>query len=259
MTQKYINELSHKTIACSTQSLRCFVLGSLMIIIPLVSYSQEGRKTSKLKHRISIGPVISIYKNVPHFTVNTKAKAGANFAYKAEILLGRKTNVLVGLEYMSQGLSFKGYYADTGHTYLFDESFAYTHELRYNEVQLPVGLKLALNKEKDTPATAYVFGGVGFRYIFSSYIVIASDSTETTPYDGKGTIGFEHEKIAKNFNALYYGGFGVQKNLKNTAKSVFIELTFRRPISRIHYSGYRNSNNINFRDNSLAITIGLRL
>jgi hypothetical protein len=232
---------------------------SLLLLLSGFSYSQEGRKTKRLKHRISAGPVISIIKNDPHFTVNTKAKAGWNLAYKAEILLGRKTNLMVGLEYMSQGLQFNGYYADTGYTFLYDESFAYTHELRYNEAQLPIALKLALNKDKEIPVTAYLFGGIGFRYIVNSYIVIASDSTETTPYDGKGSIGFEHEIVTKGFNAFYHAGFGLQKNLKESNKSVFLELTFKRAISRVHYSGHNNSNNINFRDNNLAITVGLRL
>jgi hypothetical protein len=231
----------------------------LMILLPLLSFSQEGRKVSKLKHRISAGPVISLFKNDPHFTINTKAKAGANVCYKTEILLGRKTNVLLGLEYMSQGLTFNGYYADTGFTYLYDETFAYKHELRYNEVQLPIGLKLAFNSDKESAYTGYLFGGIGFRYIFSSYIVISSDSTETTPYDGKGTIGFEHELVTKGFNAFYQGGLGIQKNYRSTAKAVFLEITFKRGFSRIHYSGNNNSNNINFRDNNLAITFGLRL
>lgn len=239
--------------------LRASVVNLLLFILPFSSYSQEGRKASKLKHRISVGPVISLFKNDPHFTTNTKAKAGVNVAYKSEILLGRKTNVLLGLEYMSQALKFNGYYADSGHTYLYDESFSYLHEIRYNEVQVPIGLKLAFSSEKENPYTGYLFGGIGFRYILSSYVVISSDSTETTPYDGKGTIGFEHELVTKGFNAFYQGGLGVQKNLRATAgRAVFLELTFKRGFSRIHYTGFKDSNNINFRDNNIAITFGLR-
>ncbi|MCE3278887.1 MAG: hypothetical protein K0S44_1078 [Bacteroidetes bacterium] len=237
----------------------CASVVNILLFLSLSSYSQEGRKYSRLKHRISVGPVITLIKNDPHFTRDTKAKAGFNAAYKAEILLGRKTNVLVGLEYMSQGLTFKGYYKANGYTYLYDETFSYTHEIRYNEVQVPIGLKLAFNSEKDRPSTAYLFGGIGFRYIFSSYIVIASDSTNTTPYDGKGTIEFEHQRVAKGLNGYYQGGLGIQKNYRSTSKALFLELTFKRTFSRIHYSGSKNSNNINFRDNNVAITIGLRL
>jgi hypothetical protein len=231
-----------------------------LILFAFSSYGQqvESRKPSIFRHRISVGPVFSFYKNDPHFTINTKAKIGANASYKTEILLGRKTNVLLGLEYMSQGLKFNGYYADTGYTYLYDETFSYTHELRYNEIQLPVGLKLALNSEKESPVTPYLTGGVGARYIINSYIVISSDSTETTPYDGKGTIAFEHEIIAKNLNAFFFGGIGLQKNYRSTSKAIFFELAFKRGFSRIHYTGHENSNNINIRERSLTVLFGLR-
>ena len=233
----------------------------LLLLLPFLSAAQDGQpyRKGKVKHRISVGPVLSFYKNDPHFAVNTKAKAGANVSYKSEILLGRKTNLLLGLEYMSQGLKFNGYYVDSGYTYLFDQTFAYTHELRYNEIQLPVAFKLALNREKDSRATAYIFGGVGFRYIFGSYTVITSDSLETAPYDGKGTIGFEHQLLTKNFNAFFHAGFGVQKNFRSTAKAVFFEMTYKYGISRLHYEGYKNSNNINIKESNLAITVGLRL
>jgi len=212
-----------------------------------------------VKHRISVGPVISLYKNDPHFTVNTKAKAGFNFAYKSEIVLGRKTNVLVGLEYMSQGLSFHGYYAANNYTYLYDKTFSYLHELRYNEIQLPLGFKLALNKEQDRPVTAYLFGGIGFRYIMSSYTVITSDSLQTAPYDGKGSINFEHHLLGNGFNAFYQGGLGLQKNFRASAKALFFEVTYKYGLSRIHYTGFQNSNNINIKESNLAITVGIRL
>jgi hypothetical protein len=103
----------------------------------------------KLKHRISAGPVISFYKNNPQYTVNSKSKAGFNAAYKCEITLALKTNFLVGLEYMSQGLKFNGYYSAPNHTYLFDQTFSYSHDIQYQEVQLPFAFKIALNPEKE--------------------------------------------------------------------------------------------------------------
>lgn len=229
-------------------------------MVQTISFSQDGfpYRKGKVRHRISAGPVISFYKNHPFHTINTKPKLGANVAYKAEVLLGRKTNLLVGLEYLSQGLTFNGYYKAPNATYLFDKTYAYTHELRYNEVQLPIGFKLAFNKEKDMPVSAYTFGGVGFRYIFNSYIVITNDSTNTSPYDGAGTIGFENEIVVKGFNAFFYGGLGLQKNFRDTGKALFFELTYRYGISRIRYDGYLNSNNLNIKESNLAITLGFR-
>lgn len=240
-------------------SLRCLCFSVLILFFSLCTYSQTGRKDAKLHHRFSVGPVISLFKNDPHFTTGTKAKAGFNACYKAELVIARKTNLMAGLEYMSQGLKFNGYYEKPGYTYLYDKSFSYTHELRYSELQLPIGLKLAFNSDKEFKVTPYLFGGIGFRYLLNSYAVISSDSTETTPFDGKGKISFEHELFIKGFNAFYQGGLGVAKNNMTKSRSVFLEITFKRGFSRIHYPGNEDSNNINFRDNNFAITFGLRL
>jgi hypothetical protein len=243
----------------SSKWTKCLSGVFLCLLLNLHSYGQEGRKESKLKHRISAGAIVSLFKNDPHFSTGTKAKIGGNICYKTELLLGRKTNLLLGLEYLSQGLHFQGYYEKPGYTYLYDESFAYRHEIRYNEIQLPIGLKLSFNSDKESAATPYLFGGIGFRYIINSYVVISNDSTETTPFDGKGSIGFEHELLFPGFNAFYQGGLGVQKNYRTTSKAIFFEITFKRGFSRIHYPGNANSNNINFRDNNLAFTLGIRL
>ena len=234
----------------------------LFILVPAFSFSQDSQPYSKgkIRHRISLGPVISIYKNDKNHTLNTKAKAGFNAAYKAEILLGRRTNLLVGLEYMTQGLKFNGYYLDTGYTYLYDQTFSYTHEIRYNEVQIPIGLKLAFNREKENGATPYLLGGIGFKYIFGSYTVISSDSLGTTPYDAKGkNVGYEHGLISKQFNAFYHLGLGLQKNFRNSGRAVFIEMTYKYSLSRLHYTGFENSNNLKIKESNLAITVGFRL
>lgn len=237
-----------------------YYLFTFLILLPAIVFAQDGEpyRKGKVKHRVSFGPVISMYKNDPHFSKNTKAKFGANVAYKAELLLGRKTNLMVGLEYMSQGLKFNGYYTDTGYTYLYDETFAYTHEIRYNEAQVPIGLKLAFNSEKEHPFTGYLFGGIGFRYIFNSYFVIASDSLGTTPYDGKGNLDFEHQLVTKSLNGFYHGGLGIQKNYRNSGRAFFLEATYKYALSRLHYAGFKNSNNINIKEGNLAITVGLR-
>ena len=221
-------------------------------------YNQPYRR-GRIKHRISAGPVLSFYKPDPHFMANTKAKAGGNASYKIEVILTPKTNFMAGLEYQSQGLTFNGYYKDTGFTYLFDKTFAYTHELRYNELEMPLGFKLAFPREQDRPVTGYIFGGVGFRYILNSYVVITSDSVDLSPYDGKGSISFEHHLIAPNINAFYEGGIGLQKNFRNSARAVFFDLTYKYGLSRIHYTGYRDSNNINIKESNLTISVGVRL
>ncbi len=240
------------------------ILGRVLLVLFLscnfYSYSQNNPSMRKkhVRHQLGVGPVLSFFKNNKNLTANTKAKTGYNAAYKIEILLKKQTSFITGIDYYSQGLTFKGYYSALGNTYLFDQTYPYTHEIRYNEIQLPLYFKLALNKEKDNFYTSYIFGGVGFRYLFNSYIIIVNDSTSTTPYDGKGSISFENFTISKNINANFQAGFGIQKNFRTTNKAMFLEFTYRYGLSRIYYEGHTNSNDLKIKDASLGITFGFR-
>lgn len=224
------------------------------------SFSQDAysKHSRRIKHRLSVGPVISFYKNHPKLTTATKAEAGFNAAYKMDILLVRHTFLHTGIEFLSQGTKFYGYYKAPQHTYLFDETFPYYHEIRYNEVQIPLGFKHTLNNEKDNFYTPYYYGGIGFRYIVKSMTYIENDSTQVPVYDGKTDLTFEHHLIDKKLNAFYHLGLGIQKNFRNSGKAFFIEFTFKYSISRLHYTGFNNSNSLNIRDANLAITLGLK-
>lgn len=234
---------------------------SLFLFFSFSVFAQQDAsnyRIRKVHHRVSAGPALSFYKNNPLHTINTKAKSGFNAAYKCEIKLGRKTNFLAGLEYMSQGLKFNGYYSAPNHTYLFDKTFSYTHEIRFQEIQLPLAFKVALKQEKDNLLSPYVFLGPGFKYITKSTAFILSDSTELTVSDGKTDLTFENHLIDKHFNSFLHAGLGIQKNFHETGKAMFIEFTYKYNISRLHYVGNQNTNNLNIRNNSLSICIGLR-
>ncbi len=241
--------------------------------LPISAQDTYSYHKGKIKHRISAGPVLSFYKNHPQHTVNTQAETGFCASYKMEIAIERKTGLLVGLEYLSHGLTFQGYYSAPGNTYLFDRTFAYTHEIRVQEIQLPIAYKKAFNLEKDNFYTPYFFLGVGARYIIGSYYVITNDSTGDVVYDGKGSMDFEHQAatqivnklfkgvhqtITREYNAFFQGGLGTQYNFRNSAKSIFFEITYKYGISRLHYEGYQNSNDLNIKDSHWGFTVGVK-
>jgi len=236
------------------------ILAIVALLLSLKCASQDAysKHNSRVKHRLCAGYVFSFYKNHPQHTANTKSKPGFNAAYKADILLVHKTFLTTGLEFMSQGFKFYGYYKAPQHTYLFDEQFVYLHEVRYNEMQLPLGFKQALNNEKEHFYTAYYFGGIGFRYIIKSETYIENDSTGFPVYEGKTDLIFEHHVIDKKLNAFYHLGFGFQKNFRTTARALFFEMTYKYNISRLHYVGNATTNALNIRDGNLAITIGIK-
>ena len=233
----------------------------LLILVPLFSVSQDGMpyRKGKIKHRLSFGVVKSYYVNHPQHTKNTKAKLGFTASYKSEILFGRKANLLIGLDYFNHGLIFNGYYKAPTYTYLFDETYAYTHEIRIQEAQLPLALKLSFISEKEHFYSPYLIAGIGARYIFSSYSVISNDSTGLTVYDAKDNIDFENQRVRKKLSAFYQAGLGIQYNFRDSGRALFFEFTYRYGISRFHYDGNENSNDLNIKDGHLLFSIGVRL
>ncbi|MGZ6540163.1 MAG: outer membrane beta-barrel protein, partial [Bacteroidia bacterium] len=187
---------------------------ALILLFSSASFAQysEPYRKGKMRSRISVAPVKTFYKNDPHMTTGTKSKVGFDASYKSEIFWLKKTNLILGLDYFNYGLTFHGYYAKPGFTYLFDESFAYTHEIRIQELQLPIALKVTFNSEKEYPVSAYFIGGVGARFIIASYSVISNDSTGITVYDAKDNIDYENQRVAKGLNAFYHLGLGLQHN-----------------------------------------------
>ncbi|MGB3947861.1 MAG: outer membrane beta-barrel protein [Bacteroidia bacterium] len=237
-------------------------------------YAQDpAGQRKKVKSTISVAAIKSIYKNHPQHTINTKSKPGFNASYKLEFLTTRRTSVLFGLDYLSQGFTFKGYYVGPGFTYLFDKTYAYTHEIRAQELHIPIGFKNLMNLEKDNFYTPYYYAGAGLRYIINSYYVISNDSTETVVYDGKGNLNFEHQVFTKianklldgkgssftqKLNSYLYAGFGIQRNLRESGKAICFDLCYKFGISRMHYNGYNNSNNLNIKDSHLLFNVGLK-
>lgn len=243
----------------SKHSIRKFLL--LLMLFPIISFSQDGMpyRKGKVKHRLSAGAIKSFYQNHPEHTKETKAKLGFAAAYQSEILMGRKANLLIGLEYQSSGFMFKGYYKKNNYTYLFDQTYAYLHEIRIQEVQLPVSIKITFNSEKEHFYSPYFIGGVGARYIFSSYSIISNDSTGITVFDAKDNIDFENQFLLKGLNAYFHAGLGLQYNVRNSARAVYFEIKYKYGISRLHYDGNDKSNDLNIRDGHLNFSLGFRL
>ncbi len=218
-----------------------------------------------IRYRLSFAPVASFYKNTPNMTINTKALAGFCASFKTEYFFGKKTNLLIGLEYFDQGFSFQGYYAAPGHTYAFDKTYAYTHTTRVQEIDLPIGLKIAFNSEENNYFSPYFSGGFCPRYIIGSNSLIVNDSTGVTMHDGKGNVDFENNigllhpiPMVRKLNGFLYGGVGGQYNFRGSAKALFFEMTYKYGLSRFNYHGDNNSNNLFIKNSNLAFIFGVR-
>lgn len=211
-----------------------------------------------LKHRISAGPMLSFFGKDPHALTKTTPLFGFTAAYAGEIDIIDNVNLLVGLTYTNQALQFNAYYVAPGHTYLFDNSFAYVHRLRFQNIQLPISLKLNFNTEADNSYTPYLMLGFGFSYLYSAKTAVSSDSTGNAIYNGKTDLSFENSVFNKKFNSFFQGGFGIQKNMRKKEQAIFLDIVYKYDITRLYYTGHENSNNIHFRNSSVSIVVGLK-
>jgi hypothetical protein len=236
----------------------------IILLLAAVVYTgacfAQGRyyQTVSLKHRISAGPVLSFFGKDPHALTNVNPLFGFTGSYNSEIEIIDNLNLLAGFTYANQAVQFNSYYVAPGHTYIFDNSFAYTHRLRFQSIQLPISLKLDLNSEADNPYTPYFLLGFGFSYLYSAKTAITSDSTENKVYSGKTDLSFENFVFGKKFNSFFQGGFGIQKNMRKKERALFLDLIYKYDVSRLSYTGYENSNNAHFRNSSVSIFLGLK-
>jgi hypothetical protein len=215
-------------------------------------------QTLSLKHRIGTGPMISFFGKDPHAFTNVNPLFGFTISYNSEIDIIDNLNLLVGLTYMNQAVQFNGYYVAPGHTYIFDNSFPYTHRLRFQSIQLPISIKLNLNAEADHSYTPYFLLGFGFSYLYNAKASVTSDSTENKVYSGKTDLSFENYLFNEKFNSFFQGGFGVQKNMRKKERALFLDIIYKYDISRLYYTGHENSNNIHFRNTNVSVVVGLK-
>lgn len=208
-------------------------------------------------HRFSAGGTFSFFSKDPHVMDGIRPLIGYTAGYSAEIEVLDYASLLVGVSYISQGTQFHGYYAAPGYTYKFDGNFAYTHRLRYQMAQLPIGMKFNFNSEADNTVTPYGLLGIGFSYIFSAKTTI-SDSTGTRIYKGTTDLKNENSVFLKGLNSFAQAGLGIQKNNRDNGKAIFLEFVYKYDVSRLNYAGYQNSNRINFRNSNVSVIVGLK-
>ncbi len=215
-------------------------------------------QTVSFKHRISGGSMLSFFGKDPHNLSKVNSLFGFTVNYNCEINIIDNVSVLAGITYANQAVQFNGYFVAPGYTYIFDNSFAYTHRLRFQSAQLPLTLKLSLNDDADKPYTPYFLLGFGFSYLYSAKTSIISDSTENKVYKGKTDLAFENFLFNNKLNSFFQGGFGIQKNIRKKERALFLDFMYKFDISRLHYTGYQNSNAVRFRNSNLSVIVGFK-
>jgi hypothetical protein len=205
--------------------------------------------------RFYLGLVFPDYKNNPEHTIDTKSEFSFNLGLKRTFVFFQ-SEFDIGLEYVNQNFSFDSYYFAPGYSVLYDKTFPFEHDVNINEFQVPVLFRQTYGNESRSKVTTYFTVGWILRYFAYSSTSIEDIATGVQVYDGKTNISFEYPLLLAQLGSMIQGGFGMQFNNIQTKKSNFIELNYRLAISRFHYTGYDNSNDLLIRDSNFTFTIG---
>ncbi len=246
--------------------VKYFILVFSLLQIVVVSAQEDGgkqlrnrRKNPRVKTRVGISPVLSLYKSNKNHTLNTRPKMAFIFSWKEEIRLDRNNRefLMVGAEYMLHGLSFNSYYfyADSLKLYTPDR-LKYKYSLTIHEIDFPIQLKHSFQKENNTIFSSYIFAGYCYRWLIDSRLKVTENGNELEnkyePVTFK--IGSGSPKNSSFFNL----GAGFQKNTALRQNAVFAEIQFRYSLSPLYFSDSFAPSSLYTTNHFLLITVGLK-
>lgn len=240
----------------------CFFRRNFYVALILsLSYCCFAQDKVPSKYRpnnlIYAGAVVPFYSNNPYHTIDTQGAFSFNAGYK-KIIRVLEGSFECGVEYVNEGLSFKSYYFAPGYSKLYDKTFPYTHDVRMNELQIPLLFRHTFNKENKHKATPYFTAGWALRILMYSSTSIQSIADGTEVYSGQTDLSFQYPFPWNNFGSLLQGGLGLQFNNIQTQSALFFELNYKLGISAFHYTGANASNDLIIKDSNLTINVGYK-
>jgi hypothetical protein len=215
-------------------------------------------KYATINQRFGIMPVISFYTPNTDFMGATQSTQGLGISYRLELKLNPNSTMklLVGADYLNEGMKFDTYYFAPGYSVLYDKNFNYTHQLHIHELYIPILFKQGVNDEDKKPNSFYFSGGWAFRYLIGTNYKVTEKSGGQVVAKGFSTMTVEHKFLTDNSGSALLAGLGYEHKLPGMKRSVFFETYYHYNLSRILYRGNNGTNNIKFRNHCLTITVG---
>lgn len=246
--------------------LKYFIILCFSVIIKNSIAQEDGgkklrnkRKNPITKTRISVSPVISIYKPNKHHTSNTSQKKAFCFSIKEEIRLTpeNKDFLFVGIEYMLHGLNFNSYYFYDDSLKLYNTNMNYNYKLILHEVDFPIQLKHSFQKETNAIFTSYVYAGYCYRWMIKNNLIVENNGTELI--NKSENIIFKSPAFNPINSSFLSVGIGFQKNMPLHYRAIFAELQFKYGLSPFYFHENFTPNNLYISSHFLNFTIGYKL
>jgi len=234
--------------------LAVIVLFSSVLTLNAQDIASSGKP--KVNKRLYGGFIFPIFTNNPYHTTGTSSSFSFNLGFKRTFIFA-SSKFDIGIEYLNQGLSFQSYYFAPGYSVLYDKSFPFLHDLRIQELQLPVLYRYMFGKETRNKTTPYLTIGWALRFIAYATSTIQS-SDGILVFDDQTDLGFENPFITSRLSSMWQASFGLQFNNVKTLKAFYVELGYKLGTSRYHYVGNGTSNDLMIKDSNVTLNFGYK-
>lgn len=212
-----------------------------------------------VKTRIGISPVLGIYKTNKNHTVGAKPKMAFNFSLKEEIRLNKSNTsfLMVGVEYMMHGLSFKSYYFPEDSIKFYNGKMTAKYDLVIHELDFPIQLKYSFQKENNAIFSSYIFGGYCYRWLVASNMKVANNGEAII--DKEESLKFKVPTFNPFGSSFLNAGIGVQKNTTLRHNAVFAEIQFRYALSPFYFNESYSATSMYINGHFIYLTVGFKI
>ncbi len=219
-----------------------------------------SRRHSMMGFSTSAFGLVSIFEPDLRHADPAKPRAGFGVNARGEVIIAENFRILFGAEFLSQSCSFNSYYFAPGYDTKYDHIYDYTHRLRTYELHLPLLFRVGLlPNESNLNTQLYLLGGYGLKIEGSHSSSITQISSGKEIYNGRVDMPFQNQIIGPAIGNVLTGGIGVDTKFNHSDQSVFFELVYRHALSKYHYLGYNESNDLLIFNRSIALAIGFRI
>lgn len=221
---------------------------------------RNSRKNPRVKTRISVSPVLGLYKPNKNHTSGSRPKMAFNISLKEEIRLDKNNRdfLMIGAEYMFHGLSFNSYYFYSDSLQLYTpDRLKYKYSLVIHELDFPIQLKHSFQKENNTIFSSYIFAGYCYRWLVESNLKVTEDGNELV--NKQESLKFVRPAFNPVNSAFLNVGAGFQKNTTLMHNAVYAEIQFRYSLSPFYFSESFAPSSMYTNNHFIMLTVGVKI
>ena len=184
---------------------------------------------------------------------------GLGGMFRFHFFVRQNVHIQLGLEILSQKCKFNTYYFAEGHSVYYDGSFGYTHRLRTYELYIPIIARIGTNiQETNAPSAFYFMGGYAPKMFLAATALVRDNATGEDIWGGSTELQFENWFISEQTGNVLIVGLGLDKRFGWTTSYMSFELFYRYNLSRFHYSGNYNTNDLMIKNSCITFQVGCR-